>query len=518
MKVLKLIINNQVNYNSNKWFTLVELIVVITILAILWAIAFISLQSYTLNARNWTRLSDLNNIKKSLELFIIEKWYYPNPDLWSEITYSGWLAWIQWTIWTGVTTNMRNLNKKPVDPLLWNEYTYSLINLKTEYQLASIYEWWVLFSDNIVTSVHATWEKNALAMLVWNYNWFLLKVSTWWIDYIVAIPSIINSDMQELDLSNIINRKTLSYDKYWNLPSSYKDMWYTMTWWFDFIPQRDIILHSWSLDDLGQDWNKLVFIDNLKNVYNWTILQGNSDYKAFISIDTINDPAPAIELVNNYLNSKIWWLNWWNLIIHKPITYENCTLNWETILHKQRVTAYSEDSITPSQSYECEDRSQERVCFNWSLSWNDFYKYSNCWKLPINPCSSNPHYIYNNHDYSIPNIAHANKVTNIISTNISENNWIFNYTLTNIGCNDWVLINVFESPTPNVVSCNTWFGVVWNSCVQYWCITKPDYLNAIFTVWNPTTPNQSRQNGNSMSPCFYTCKTWYTWIDCNTQL
>lgn len=39
-------------YKNIKAFTLVELIVVITILAILWTIAFISLQWYTRDARS----------------------------------------------------------------------------------------------------------------------------------------------------------------------------------------------------------------------------------------------------------------------------------------------------------------------------------------------------------------------------------------------------------------------------------------------------------------------------------
>ena len=69
------------------WFTLVELIVVITIIAILWTIAFISFQNYTKNARDGVRISDINSLKKNLELFITEKWFYPAPDNGTNITY-----------------------------------------------------------------------------------------------------------------------------------------------------------------------------------------------------------------------------------------------------------------------------------------------------------------------------------------------------------------------------------------------------------------------------------------------
>jgi prepilin-type N-terminal cleavage/methylation domain-containing protein len=44
---------------NNGGFTLIELIVVITILAILGTIAFISLQGYSADARNSKRLQDI---------------------------------------------------------------------------------------------------------------------------------------------------------------------------------------------------------------------------------------------------------------------------------------------------------------------------------------------------------------------------------------------------------------------------------------------------------------------------
>ena len=58
--------------NTKSAFTLVELIVVITILAILGTIAFISLQGYSADARNSKRISDLGNIQSAMTLKQVE--------------------------------------------------------------------------------------------------------------------------------------------------------------------------------------------------------------------------------------------------------------------------------------------------------------------------------------------------------------------------------------------------------------------------------------------------------------
>ena len=58
--------------NTKNAFTLVELIVVITILAILGTIAFISLQGYSADARNSKRTSDLGNIQSAMSLKQVE--------------------------------------------------------------------------------------------------------------------------------------------------------------------------------------------------------------------------------------------------------------------------------------------------------------------------------------------------------------------------------------------------------------------------------------------------------------
>ncbi len=332
------LINNKLINTNIKAFTLVELIVVITILAILWTIAFISFQNYSKSARDWVRISDINNIEKNLGIFVVEKWFYPIPDNWTNITYSWAIAWTQWTVWDNVIINLKNLSKKPIDPLVNNEYAYSITNTKVEYQLATILEWESLtYNLPLITKqVNATTTKKAIAKIKWNYNEKLIKVSTGNIDYILAVPSIIASDITDVELQNIINNKKLVYNNYQNLPDSYKNLWYTMTWWFDFQPSNNIVVYSWSLAILSSSGViQQEFITNLQTVYDWTIIESEPIIKEIIT--SITSKQKQI-LAWAYIDNHIWGITWKNTVVieniqqvQEPQFLSNCTSNWQII-------------------------------------------------------------------------------------------------------------------------------------------------------------------------------------------
>ena len=86
---------------TKNWFTLVELIVVITILAILWTIAFISLQWYTRDARDSWRITNLSKINRYLEVFKIDN-YLAYPDDYVELRASWTVILFQWNFWKWV--------------------------------------------------------------------------------------------------------------------------------------------------------------------------------------------------------------------------------------------------------------------------------------------------------------------------------------------------------------------------------------------------------------------------------
>ena len=169
-----------------KWFTLVELIVVVTILVILWTISFVSFQNYSVYARDSVRLSDGSNIAKMLWLQRAQGWKYIPSANFVEITANGTTILKQWIIseqlWATIWIYWELL-----DPLTKQPYTYTTNTSYTKYQLLQILE------SNELSSV--VWE-NVLAELEgqvynieWNDLWIILDPQwipiqfTWnWVD------------------------------------------------------------------------------------------------------------------------------------------------------------------------------------------------------------------------------------------------------------------------------------------------------------------------------------------------
>ncbi len=337
-KIFKNIISIYLNHKYiNVWFTLVELIVVITILAILWTISFVSLWWFSTYARNSVRIADVNDIKESLELYSLKVWQYPDPTNAVSVTYLWWEAWLQWTIWDKTIWVLPQMSKKPIDPLAWNEYTYSVLNTRTEYQLWTIQEWWSLvynvnptkvpwkeilwsllinksdnslfFMSKLIQQTKASWENRAQAYIIWNYNWQILKVSTGSIDYILAVPSIIATDTTT-NLQTLLNNKLLSYTKYSSLPSSYNNKWYTMTGWFNYGPINAVV-YSWSTLALSSSGTlQEQMVDNLKLAYQNTQLSNDWNISQIINTTT---PAAKQNLMAVIINNWKWWILWFKV-------------------------------------------------------------------------------------------------------------------------------------------------------------------------------------------------------------
>jgi len=261
-------------YKQKQAFTLVELIVVITILAILWTIAFLSLQWYSKDARDSTRISDINNIEISLELFSLSTWKYPLPDNAQNVTYS-WsvVVWKQWTIWNWVVTNLsRNISAIPLDPLFGTQYLYSTLENKKEYELMSLYEWNNIGSKWLLNTTYAA--SNTSVRVDGNYNGLFVKTA----DYIIPTPSIITS----ATLPAVFNLETIQ-SQVINWGTNIPDMWISkIPVSTGALSNISLSIYDWTIDSNSSTWARLAVYQAIQSAYTGSSLVNKGIYKTLL--------------------------------------------------------------------------------------------------------------------------------------------------------------------------------------------------------------------------------------------
>jgi len=300
-----------------KGFTLIELIVTITILAILGWIAFASMQGYWKYSRDVVRVSDLNNIKSVMEYSMTETWVYPSPDWEVEIKYDWTSVWSQWTFWKISKRKTKRLSNIPLDPLTQNEYTLSVSSNWQEYELAWAYEWDEVVNNPHLTSPHergiigeiyanTEWLKTRL---IWNYNWKVKLIKHNNKDYVLALPSMVSIDLSDTsddNLENIVNAEKLTYNWYNQLPASYWNTTASQSWNINITP-NSLVAWSWSLEEMKKTWSWFTKLSTwLYSAYLWTDLYLEWDeFKYIDSSDVVKYILKSpLEEWNIYKNCK----------------------------------------------------------------------------------------------------------------------------------------------------------------------------------------------------------------------
>ena len=295
-------------------FTLIELIIVITILAILWTIAYISMVWYIEEARDYTRMSDMHVMETSLEIFQLNAWKYPETTNGFTVTYSWSEVWSQWTFWKSTKTNIGNWDRGPNDPLTDKEYTYSVTKDRQEFLLWWILEWEPLTRLWILSRTNA-WDIIRKALVSWNYNWVILKTLSWANCEILSLPSIISSLPETTtNLSNILTASWLVYTWYNNLPTNYRTSKFNADGWFTFTSNKLIVYSdNNNCSDLlssESQWTnaRATLITNIQTAYSWTVISSKWNIWKYTSVDTNDSNAVALlgnSLVNNNLGGKL---------------------------------------------------------------------------------------------------------------------------------------------------------------------------------------------------------------------
>lgn len=241
-------------------------------------------------------------IQQSLWIYIVKKSQYPDPSNLINVTYSWATVWIQWTFGDTTTVNVWHINK-PVDPLKSIEYAYSVTSDKLEYEIVWIRES-TISQNNLF--IEKTYAAITIVNLMWNYNWIATKVSTGWKDYILALPSIVWSNLSNPDIQYITNNKFLVYNNYSNIP-------YNFSWSFisdnnfDFIPKK-LVVFSWSIWDLSDPIKQIDLLINIQLAYSGAIMLSLNEQLqkiAELSIDSVNPTSKAKTLACNIVNFSI---------------------------------------------------------------------------------------------------------------------------------------------------------------------------------------------------------------------
>jgi prepilin-type N-terminal cleavage/methylation domain-containing protein len=133
--------------NKSKGFTLIEMLIVITIIALLASLILVGMGGARAKTRDSRRVADLHNIMNALELYYAKNGVYP------EGTYSSSTSWDTFrTILTGAGIGV---SRVPQDPLNNTTYYYQYGGTTTDYVLGALLEQEdAVLKDDIDGNVH----------------------------------------------------------------------------------------------------------------------------------------------------------------------------------------------------------------------------------------------------------------------------------------------------------------------------------------------------------------------------
>ncbi len=142
-----------------KGFTLVELIVVITVLAILATVWFVSYSWYSAQARDSNRLAAVSMLQKAIEVDSIATWDSVMPDNTINIKLWNNLVWYQWEAGESVFSKIKYTSWW-VDPKYWDYYTYFLSSDRRNVQILTYLETLNYANENLVGISNQLYANN----------------------------------------------------------------------------------------------------------------------------------------------------------------------------------------------------------------------------------------------------------------------------------------------------------------------------------------------------------------------
>ena len=311
--------------NKRLAFTLIELIVVIAIISILAIAAIVIVNKWISKSRNSVRLTDLNQIAKSLDMSYVKYSEYPKPTNGVPIdTSSGNKIGYQWVFWEDMLDKWVDITKIPLDPLDKDYYLYTeIVYPKLWYEI-----WAYMEADE--ESLSFRFQNNVYADGLSRVLYLLIKYQWRYFDTnnkpvfpkplsFMKTGSIENITTETLwdSATIIVNFATLTEQ---NIEK--KSIWWADVWWDyivatgvvlsgadgwmssgDIAPGLPVVAGGWGTD--GPSWPVLVeqFTFSKVNNFWWiwvdiftTIIKDWSDYL-------------TVGFSKSDLSSYNWWSN-----------------------------------------------------------------------------------------------------------------------------------------------------------------------------------------------------------------
>lgn len=373
------------NKQQRNWFTLIELIVVVTILVILGTIAFISFNWFTKDARNSVRITEVDTLNWALALRFVETWVVPIPDNPITLSVENKDFAVQWDAWTTVSGVLK-VSWELKDPLDWKYYPYITGLSRRWAQVATFLEdsdsdskkpffkgnnFWLILDENNNpihkdTSVISSWKFDTLAswtaekeikVLFWENPlkmkafmlWGQLSQATTGRSYAPPrrcpdnfIPVPWNKDLWQPGFCVWKYEASLNSKKFetipWKMPFTLQDITsFTNSeqcaenWpWYHIMTLNERITIARNIEMVSSNWSSwVVWTGYVKGGYNWdstTWITNNWD-KVLITWNTwnsVNDLKRQLKLSNWEIIWDFIW-NAWEIV--DPLSYVDWT-NW----------------------------------------------------------------------------------------------------------------------------------------------------------------------------------------------